>query len=134
MTQMTKFFDKLEDLIREHLSRRPITYSIIGGVGVVLFWRAVWETADMLARLNPALAFLFYPPIQLLLSTILLLLTGLMVSIFIGDRIILSGLRHEKKLEEKTEELVEEEVITLKHIQGEIRELRSEIKKLSNNQ
>lgn len=130
MTQMTKFFDKLEDLIREHLSRRPITYSIIGGVGVVLFWRAVWETADMLAGLNPALAFLFYPPIQLLLSTILLLLTGLMVSVFIGDRIILSGLRHEKKLEEKTEELVEEEVITLVEIQQSIKKLEKEVKKL----
>ncbi len=130
---MIKFFDKLEDLIREHLSRRPITYSIIGGVGVVLFWRAVWETADMLMRLNSVLAFVFYPPIQLLISTILLLITGLMVSVFIGDRIILSGLRHEKKLEEKTEELVEEEVITLKHIQNEIRGLRSEIKKISNN-
>lgn len=131
MTQMTKFFDKLEDLIREHLSRRPITYSIIGGIGVVLFWRAVWETADMLARLNPVFAFLFYPPIQLLLSTILLLLTGLMVSVFIGDRIILSGLRHEKKLEEKTEELVEEEVITLVEIQQSIKKLEKEVKKLS---
>lgn len=87
----------------------------------------------MLMRLNSVLAFIFYPPIQLLISTILLLITGLMVSVFIGDRIILSGLRHEKKLEEKTEELVEEEVITLKNIQNEIRGLRSEIKKISNN-
>lgn len=132
MTKMTKFFDKLEDLIREHLSRRPIIYSIIGGVGVVLFWRAVWETADMLAGLNPMFAFLFYPPFQLLLSTILLLLTGLMVSVFIGDRIILSGLRHEKKLEEKTEELIEEEVITLVEIQQSIKKLEREVKKLSN--
>ena len=131
---MTKFFDKLEDLIREYLSRHPITYSIIGGVGVVLFWRAVWETADMLMRLNhPVLEVLFYPPVQIVISTSLLLLTGLMVSIFIGDRIILSGLRHEKKMEEKTEEIIKEEAITLMHIRDEIRELREEIKKLSEN-
>lgn len=129
---MTKFFDKLEDSIREYLSRYPITYSIIGGVGVVLFWRAVWETADMLMSLNhPVLEVLFYPPVQIIISTSLLLLTGLMVSVFIGDRIILSGLRHEKKLEEKTEELVEEEVITLVEIQESIRKLEKEVKKLS---
>lgn len=128
---MIKFFDKLEDFIREQLSKFPIVYSIIGGTGVVLFWRAVWHTADILASMHPYLSLLFYPPIQLIISTIALLLTGLMVSVFIGDRIILSGLRHEKKLEEKTEELVEEEVVTLRHIQNEIRQLRSDIEKKS---
>lgn len=126
---MIKFFDRLEDFTREHLARYPITYSIIGGVGVVLFWRSVWETADMLAILHPLLNLFFYPPVQLIISTLVLLLTGLMVSIFIGDRIILSGLRHEKKLEEKTEEIVKEEAVTLLHIRDEIRELRKEINK-----
>lgn len=128
---MVKFFDKLEDFAREHLSRFPITYSIIGGTGVVLFWRGVWETADMLSVMHPFFTIIFYPPIQLIIATSGLMLTGLMVSVFIGDRIILSGLRHEKKLEERTEELVKEEVLTLKHIQNEIRELKAEIKKLS---
>jgi hypothetical protein len=91
-------FDKLEDIVRGHLSKYPIIYSIIGGIGVVLFWRGVWETAEILATLSPGLALFFYPPIQLVLSTLLLLLIGLMVSVFIGDRIILSGLRHEKSL------------------------------------
>jgi len=125
------FFDKLEDFTREHLSRYPITYSIIGGIMVVLFWRAVWDTADMLASTHPIFAILFYPPLQLFLSIFGLLLTGLMVSVFIGDRIILSGLRREKKLEEKTEDLIKEEVITLQHIRDEIRDLRSKIEQQS---
>ena len=127
---MIKFFDKLEDSVRQNLSRFPITYSIIGGVMVVLFWRAIWETADILMNVNPALNLFFYAPTQIIFSTIALLITGLMVSTFIGDRIILSGLRHEKKMEEKTEEIVKEEAITLAHIRNEIRELREDIKKL----
>ena len=130
---MIKFFDRLEDHIREHLSRYPIIYSVIGGVAVVLFWRGVWETADILMRLNPTLELFFYAPIQVIVSTIILLITGLMVSTFIGDRIILSGLRHEKKMEEKTEEIVKEEAITLTHIRNEIRELREEIKRSGGN-
>jgi len=35
--------------------------------------------------------------------------TGLFVSFFVGDRIILSGLKHEKKLEEKAIEEIEKE-------------------------
>lgn len=129
---MMKFFDRLEDYVRGYLSKRPITYSIIGGVGVVLFWRSVWETADILMRLdNKILNIIFYPPVQIIFSTIILLITGVMVSVFIGDRIILSGLRHEKKLEEKTEELVEEEVVTLSEIHRNIRKLEKEVKDLS---
>ncbi len=130
---MIRFFDRLEDVIREHLSRYPITYSIIGGIGVVLFWRGVWETADMLMGTHPFLNLFFYAPVQLVVSTFGLMLTGLMVSTFIGDRIILSGLRHEKKTVEKTEEIMKEEAISLAHIRDEIRDLKKEIKKLSEN-
>ncbi len=50
-----------------------------------------------------------------------------MVSNFIGDRILISGLKKEKKIEEKTEELITEEEITLKHIKSEINKLRQDI-------
>ena len=130
MKKALGFFDRLEDFAREHLSRHPIPYSIFGGIGVVLFWRGVWESADILSFYHPIFAWFFYPPTQVVISTLGLMLTGLMVSIFIGDRIILSGLRHEKKIEEKTEELIEEEVITLLHLRNEIRELKKEVESL----
>lgn len=133
MKKVLRFFDRLEDITREHLSRHPIPYSIFGGIGVVLFWRGVWETADILAKAHPYFANFFYPPVQIIVSTLGLMLTGLMVSIFIGHRILLSGLRHEKKLEEKTEELVKEEVITLVHIRDEIRALKKEVEELKKN-
>ena len=130
MRPILTFFDKLEDYIREHLSRYPIPYAIISGITVVLFWRGVWETADMLSRVNPFLHVLFYPPLQIALSVSGLLLTGLLVSVFIGDRIIISGLKKEKKLEERTEELVEQEEITLTHLRNEIRALRKDIEEM----
>jgi hypothetical protein len=130
MRKMTRFFDRLEDDVRALLSRHLLTYSLIGGVGVVLFWRGVWETSDMLMRSSVIFGWLFYPPIQVVLSTVVLMLTGLFVSVFIGDRIIISGIRHEKKLEENTEDLVKQEVVTLHHVREEIRTLRKELQEM----
>ena len=130
MKPALRFFDRLEDRVRESFSHRPIPYAVFGGVFVVLFWRGVWETADVLSWLHPVLAWLFYPPVQVILSTLGLMLTGLMVSTFIGDRIIMSGLRHEKKVGELTEDLVKEEVVTLAHLRDEIRALKKEIEAL----
>ena len=133
MKKIVIFFDKLEDRIRGKLSHVPIIYSIIGGVMIVLFWRAVWHTSDILMLQGGFLGWFFYEPNQLVITTIGLLATGLMVSMFIGDRIILSGLRHEKKLEETTEDLVKEEVVSLVSLRNEIRALKKEIENLKGN-
>lgn len=50
-----------------------------------------------------------------------------MVSTFIGHRIIMSGLKNEKKLEERAEELIEEEEITLKHVMAELGKIRKQL-------
>ena len=94
MNKTLKFFDKLEDKIRKHLSKFPIVYALVGAVGIVLFWRGVWLIAD-------SIPFLSNPYISLFVSIIILLAIGLFVSFFIGDSILLSGLRGEKKLIEK---------------------------------
>ena len=126
--RILKILGKTEDYIREHLSRHPLFYSFLGGVTVVLFWRGVWETADILSNRNNFLHWFFYGPNQVIFSTLLLLLMGLMVSVFVGEKIIISGLRHEKRVEDRTEEIVEEEVVTLKHIRDEVRALKAELK------
>ena len=123
-----KFFDKLEDFTREHLARHPYWYAFFGGVATVLFWRGVWETADILSTKNDSLAWFFYGPHQVIISLLALMMMGLVVSIFVGDRIIISGLRHEKKVEDKTEEIVSEEVVTLRHVRDEIRAIKAELK------
>ena len=105
---IVKFFDRLEDKIRARLSRWPIVYAIIGGVGIVLFWKGVWEMAVVVPYL--------FGFSSVLLGTVILLLTGLLVSFFIGDSIILSGVKHQKKLAEKTEVELKEEKTSIDDI------------------
>jgi hypothetical protein len=125
--RILKAFDKLEDYVREHLAKHPLFYAFLGGVFVVLFWRGVWETADILSTRNPFLHWFLYGPNQIVFSTLALMLMGLMVSVFVGEKIIISGLRHEKQVEDRTEEIIEEEVITLKHIRDEVRALKVDL-------
>lgn len=100
MNKLDKFFDKVEDKIRGALSRYPLLYATVAGIAVVSFWRGVWETSDLIG----------IPPVASLLGGFtVLLLVGILVTEFIGNRIIISGLRGEKKLEEKTLEEIEEE-------------------------
>ena len=121
------FFDKFEDYVRGHLSRYPILYTLVGGVAIVLFWRGVWHTADMLQSRGGWLGFLFYEPVNLILVLVILLATGLFVSYFIGDSILISGLRREKKLHEKTEKDIREEEATLNDLKQVVREIKDEV-------
>ena len=100
--RIVKFFDKTEDKTREGLSHHPFVYAFISGTAVVMFWRAIWESIDMLWKSDIAFFnWFFYPPVQIFVSMGILLITGLMVSNFIGDRILISGLKKEKKIEER---------------------------------
>ena len=119
---LLKFFDKTEDKIRGRLSHRPIMYGIVGGVAMVLFWRGVWLTADQVPFLTG--------PVTLIISTVILLATGLLVSSFIGDSIIMSGVKQEKKLTEKTEKELESEIGTLDDIKKEIDRIEKTLVKI----
>src|SRR3990167_6694358 len=88
--KIVKFIDRLEDKIRGKLSHYPILYGFIGGIGIVLFWRGVWHTADDLNIGSVT---------SLVIAVTILLVTGVFVSAFIGNRLIISGLIGEKKLE-----------------------------------
>lgn len=121
------FFDKLEDNVRGHLSRYPIIYTLIGATAIVLFWRGVWHTADILQGKGGWWGWFFYEPTNLAISVVILLATGLFVSYFIGDTILLSGLRGEKKLAERTEKEVREEEQKLTELRSTIREMKKEV-------
>ena len=128
--KILNFFDKFEDRVRGHLSHHPIVYTLIGGVSIVLFWRGVWHTADMLQSQGGLLGWLFYEPNNLVIVTSILLATGLFVSYFIGDTILISGMKGEKKLAEKTETELKSEEKELKQIQTTINEMEKSIEEI----
>lgn len=115
------FFDRLEDKIRRHLSSRPLTYALIAGTAVVLFWRGIWETSDLIG---------LHPVASLIVGTLILLLSGVFVSAFIGNRLIISGLKGEKKIEEKTIEEIRSEEETLNKIYHKLEEIDEEVKEI----
>ncbi len=120
--KVINFFDKLEDKVRGGLSKYPILYALIGGVGIVLFWKGVWETAGYFQFL--------YGPGSIIASVIILLAVGLFVSYFIGDSIIISGLRGEKKLIDKEEKEIFNEEQEIEHLGREIDTIHKEIHEL----
>ena len=132
-------FTNLEHKIRGVLSHYPILYAIIGGIGIVLFWRGVWHSMDYLmllfkasnlgpSSINLANEVWWDGPLSLIIGLIILLLTGVFVSNFIGNEILISGLRGEKKLSEKTEEEIETEADKIEAIEDELVEISEKLK------
>jgi hypothetical protein len=125
--KVINFFDKFEDNVRGHLSRFPILYTFIGGIAIVLFWRGVWHTADILQAKGGWLGWIFYEPTNLIIVVIILLATGLFVSYFIGDTILISGMKGEKKTTDKTEKEVKEEEEKLVVLSETVQEMKLEV-------
>ena len=115
------FFDKLEDKIRAKLSRFPILYAFFGGVGVVLFWRGVWHSADDYG---------LHPLLSIILGSLILLIIGAFVTTFIGNRLIVTGLYGEKKLAEKTKEEIDTEKSQITKIQNTLNKMEEQIVKI----
>jgi len=69
-------------------------------------------------------------PVSIFVSVAILLAMGLFVSFFIGDTIIISGLRKEKKLDEKVASEVKTELDMLTDIQKRLNDIEKELKTL----
>ena len=124
--KILSFFDKLEDFVRIELSHSPILYALVGAVGIILLWKGVWEDAQLIPGL--------YGFGSIVMGDIILLESGLLVSFFIGDSIIISGFKKEKKLVEKSEldilraeqSQTREIVAKLDHLEKDIHDLKGD--------
>jgi hypothetical protein len=117
------FFDRLEDKVRSKLSHAPLMYALIGGTGVILFWRGIWHMADD-ANMNST--------ISTIIGIVIMLITGVFVSSFIGSRIIMSGLLGEKKIAEKTGDEIRTEESQIKNIQETLDKVEEELAQIEN--
>src|SRR3989338_3881976 len=128
-----KFFDKTEDKTRSKLSKYPVLYATVGAVGLVLLWRGGWMGAGSLSVFvnNPFVKkSFFYGGIFINPRGVILLVSGLFVSFFIGDRIILSGLKKEKKMEEKTKEELDAEMNVVNKMEEKMEKIEENIEKI----
>lgn len=121
------FFDKVEDRIRGTLSKHTFIYTFIGGAGVILFWRGVWHSADLLESSGGVNSFIFSSVGSIILGGIILLSTGLFVSIFIGDSVIISGLKKEKKIIDKTGDEIQDEKTDIQKTLEVMADIKKEI-------
>lgn len=141
MKQLIKFFDKLEDRIRYRLSRFPIFYAFLGGIGIVVFWRGVWHSADALmeywanGQSSDTMSLSGLPwwdgPLSIAVGACLLLISGIFVSNFIGNEIIISGLRGEKKLAEKKPDEIKTETGAIGEIRRDVAKIADELARLN---
>jgi hypothetical protein len=118
LKNIIRFFNKLENKVKGKLSHYPILYALIGGIGVVLFWRGVWHIADDVSMGSV---------ISLIIGSIMLLISGIFVSTFVGNKIIISGLVGEKKLEEKEEQELQTEEMQLRSLQSTLNKLEKKL-------
>lgn len=118
---IVRFFDKLEDKVRGRLSHKPIFYALVGGIAHVLFWRGVWHLADDYGMGSWE---------SFLIGAGALLITGLFVAAFIGEQVILSGLKGEKKLVDKTEEEVKQESRAIFDLRREFDEIIDRLERI----
>lgn len=125
---------------RAYLSRRPKLYAFIVGIGIVLFWRGVWHSIDTLhdfiahsayySSMDYSQIVWWDGPLSLVIGWFILQFAGAFISSFIGNELILSGLRGEKKLNEKTETELKGEVGAIAEIKEELAFITKKLEQL----
>jgi len=133
---------KIEEKIKIYLSHRPRLYALIVGIGIVLFWRGVWHSTDLIHEyfnffqnnltIDSVSSIWWDGPISFVVGIVVLHFTGAFTSSFIGNELILSGLRGEKRLTEKTEGEVRVEEEVIMDIKKELGVMTEKIAELEN--
>jgi hypothetical protein len=116
---------RIEERARRAFEEYPFIHAFLAGVGVILFWRGVWEIADI-NRISPT--------VSVILGVLILGGIGLFIQTFIGNTLIIKKIKHEVELEKENKkevtvverEMIKEE-ITLNHLYNQIKELKEKI-------
>lgn len=131
--------------IRSWLSHHPVLYALVGGTGVILFWRGVWLTMDFLMYMvriavvdaHGDLIVAHWPwwdgPLSIVLGSLILLVVSAFVSSLIGNEIIISGLHAEKHVSEKEGRAIRAEALEIQAIQRTLIEVTKKLDQLEHD-
>ena len=134
-----RFLRTFEAKLRGMLGRHRILYAFVAGVGIVLFWRGVWYLADFFSifvlSFNGQTVTIDWAAgidglISVLFSSFLLISTGLFVSELMSGSILMTDIKKEEKVVEKTEQTVVEESAELPSLEKEIQHIAAEVQDL----
>ncbi len=122
MRSITKKLLSIEDRAREYFEQMPFVQSFFAGIGVIIFWRGIWQWLDQ-SSVSPLLS--------VVLGSLILLCFGVFVQTFIGNTIIIKNVKQEEQLEKKAIKEMEGEVnteeVTLSSLSAKIDELSKKI-------
>jgi hypothetical protein len=111
----------------------------VAGIGIVLFWRGVWHSADVVHYLiehalsngSSSLQYVWWDgPLSFVVGGAILWFTRAYVSSFIGSELILSGLRTEKKIAKQTEGEVKTELHAITDIKEDLEAISENLEEL----
>lgn len=122
---MKNIFLSIESRARKYFERFPFIHAFLAGVGVILFWRGIWEVADR---------YHLHPIISIVAGVIILVGIGLFIHTFIGNAIIIKNVKHEINIEKENrkdfsvfEKDIAKEEITLFHLSQKLDKLNEKI-------
>ncbi len=103
MKSITKTFLDIEEKARQFFVRIPFIQAFLAGIGVIIFWRGVWEGLDRIG---------VTPVNSIILGALILGAVGVFIQTFIGNTIIIREVKQEKQVEKKAIKEIEGEVTT----------------------
>lgn len=130
---------KLLTKIHIFLSHHSVLYATVAGIGIVLFWRGVWHSVDVVhykiehlfSDGSSTLQYVWWDgPFSFVVGVLILWFTRAYVSSFIGNELILSGLRNEEKVVKDAEGEIHTELRAITDIKEDLEAISENLEEL----
>lgn len=92
MNFLTKKLLGMQQRARKYFEQFPFLQAILAGVGVIVFWRGIWEGLDRTG---------VSPLVSIIIGIIILGAVGVFVETFIGNTMIIKEVLQEEKVGKK---------------------------------
>ena len=103
MKPITKMLLDIEERARRYFEKIPFVQAFLAGVGVIIFWRGIWELLDTV-KVSPLTS--------IILGSLILGGVGAFIQTFIGNTIIIKEVKQEENKEKKEIKKIEGEMGT----------------------